>query len=153
MEQDDLEELSENTEEYLETIYRLLIKKGEAKTGEIASQLNLSPPSVTEMAQKLEAIGYVTYKPYHGVTLTERGERHAYLLLRRHRVVQEFLVQVLGMEKEEAHEWGCKMEHVVPEELERYLYAKLPDRDLKGLPPPATPKEAGMTVNERVDES
>ncbi|MBW3583301.1 MAG: metal-dependent transcriptional regulator [Euryarchaeota archaeon] len=145
----ELEELSENMEEYLETIYRLTLKKGIAKTGEIAKHLKLSPPSVTEMNQRLEQMGYIVYKPYQGVTLTEKGERHAYHLLRRHRVVQEFLMQVLGMEKVDAHEWACKMEHVVPLELERYLYSKLPTRDLKGLAPPKTLEEAGMVANER----
>lgn len=145
----ELESLSENMEEYLETIYRLQLKVGQARTGEIAQQLGLSPPSVTEMAQKLQELGYVTYKPYHGVELTDKGRTHAYHLLRRHRVVQSFLVQVLGMDKAEAHEWGCKMEHVIPVELERYLYSKLPNRDLKGLDPPMTPEEAGMVLNER----
>lgn len=144
----DLEELSENIEEYLETIFRITLKKGVAKTGEIAEQLGLSPPSVTEMTKKLQEMGYVQYTPYQGVNLTEKGHVHAYHLLRRHRVVQEFLVQVLGMEKAEAHEWGCKLEHVVPVELERYLYSKLPNKDLKGLEPPRTPAEAGMVVNE-----
>ena len=113
--------------------------------------LDLSPPSVTEMTKKLQEMGYVEYTPYQGVTLTDKGHTHAYHLLRRHRVVQEFLVQVLGMDKAEAHEWGCKLEHVVPVELERYLYAKLPRKDLKGLDPPRTPEQAGMKVQEAAE--
>jgi DtxR family transcriptional regulator, Mn-dependent transcriptional regulator len=148
-----LEELSENIEEYLETIFRISLKNRVAKTGEIATQLGLSPPSVTEMTKKLHGIGYVEYTPYQGVELTEKGKVHAYHLLRKHRVVQEFLVQVLGMEKAEAHEWGCKLEHVVPVELERYLYSKLPNKDLKGLDPPRTPEEAGMSVNEHIGDT
>lgn len=141
-------ELSENVEEYLETIYRITLKAPMAKTGEIAEHLELSPPSVTEMTKRLQAKGYVEYAPYKGVRLTEKGRDHAYQLLRRHRVVQAFLEQVLGMEKEEAHEWGCKMEHVIPVELETYLYSKLPEKDLKGLEPPRTLEEAGLNPNE-----
>ena len=145
-------ELSENVEEYLETIYRITVEKPLAKTGEIATHLELSPPSVTEMTKRLQKKGYVEYVPYKGVRLTPKGRDHAYRLLRRHSVVQAFLEQVLGMEKEEAHEWGCKMEHVTPVELETYLYSKLPDKDLKGLEPPRTLEEAGMQPNEADDE-
>ncbi len=145
-------ELSENVEEYLETIYRITLKEPVAKTGEIAAQLDLSPPSVTEMTKRLQEKGYVEYAPYKGVRLTTKGKDHAYRLLRRHRVVQAFLEQVLGMEKEEAHEWGCKMEHVVPVELESYLYSKLPEKDLKGLEPPRTMEEAGMHAEEAPEE-
>lgn len=159
------EQLSENVEEYLETIFRLTHRASDAaaasqrgrrtpargpvaKTGEIAAELGLSPPSVTEMTKRLKERGYVEYEPYRGVRLTAKGREHAYALLRRHRVVQAFLEQVLGMAKEEAHEWGCKMEHVVPAELERYLYSKLPDKDLKGMRPPRTPEETGVEVRE-----
>jgi DtxR family transcriptional regulator, Mn-dependent transcriptional regulator len=141
-------ELSENVEEYLETIYRITQKSPLAKTGEIARHLELSPPSVTEMTKRLQEMGYVEYEPYRGVSLTQKGRDHAARLLRRHRVVQAFLEQVLGMEKEEAHEWGCKLEHVVPVELESYLYSKLPDKDLKGLEPPLTLEESGVRPNE-----
>ncbi len=136
-------ELSENVEEYLETIFRITVKQPMAKTGEIAEQLDLSPPSVTEMTKRLQERGYVEYVPYKGVRLSKKGRDHATRLLRRHRIVQAFLEQVLGMEKEEAHEWGCKMEHVVPQELESYLYGELPDKDLKGLEPPRAPGEGG----------
>ena len=63
--------VSEQMQEYLETIYRLEEEGSVARTGEIAKHLKVMPPSVTDMVQKLEKAGYVTYEPYRGVQLTE----------------------------------------------------------------------------------
>lgn len=133
---------TENIEEYLETIYRLQLEGSPAKTGELAKHLLVSPPSVSEMLKKLEKMGYIEYAPYQGATLTPAGRRIAHRTLRKHRVIQEVLTQIVGMEKDEAHEWACRMEHVVPDELERWLYDQIPEKDLKGLEPPPTEAKA-----------
>ena len=107
------------SEEYLETILYVTKGSGTAKTSEIAEELGVSPPSVTEMIQKLSEGGYVEYVPYYGVTLTEQGKREASRMKRRHRLLEMFLFEFLGMDKDDAHNEACKLEHVVSDEVER----------------------------------
>ncbi len=107
-------------QEYLETIYRLELESTVAKTGEIAKHLKLSPPSVTDMIQKLEKAGLVQYEPYKGVVLTELGRRNAKRTLEKHRVMQAFLQLACGMGHDTAHEAACDMEHTLPPELEAW---------------------------------
>ncbi len=113
--------LSEQMEEYLETIYRLELDGGIARTGEIATHLNVAPPSVTDMIQKLEKAGMVDYEPYKGVALTEAGRAIAKKQLQRHRVMQAFLQEVCGMPHAEAHEAACEMEHSIPDALDAWM--------------------------------
>lgn len=112
-------------QEYLETIYRLELEHTVAKTGEIAKHLNLSPPSVTDMIQKLEKAGLVQYEPYKGVVLTDVGRRNAKRTLEKHRVMQAFLQVACGMSHEAAHQAACDMEHTLPKPLEAWCAAYL----------------------------
>ncbi len=107
-------------QEYLETIYRLEEAGEPARTGEIAKHLDVAPPSVTDMVQKLEKAGYVTYEPYRGVTLTESGRAVGKRQLEKHRIMQAFLQEVCGMEHRAAHEAACDMEHTLPPQLEQW---------------------------------
>ncbi|MDI6859025.1 MAG: metal-dependent transcriptional regulator [Methanocellales archaeon] len=111
--------MQDRSEEYLETILYLTERQGMAKTSEIAEELGVSPPSVTEMIQKLSKDGYVEYVPYYGVTLTEHGRKEALRVKRRHRLLETFLVNFLGIEKDDAHEEACKLEHVISDDMER----------------------------------
>ncbi len=108
-------------EEYLETIYRVELDAGVARTGEIAAHLGVAPPSVTDMIQKLEKAELVEYEPYKGVVLTEAGRAIAKKQLDRHRVMQAFLQEVCGMEHMEAHEAACEMEHSIPDALDAWM--------------------------------
>jgi Mn-dependent DtxR family transcriptional regulator len=107
---------TESTEMYLKEIY-LLSREGEpAKTGDIAESLDVSPPSVTEKLSTLEESGFVEYEKYKGATLTPDGEDTAESILRKHCLIERFLVKVLGVE-EGFHEEACRIEHVMSDDV------------------------------------
>jgi Fic family protein len=83
--------LSESIEEYLEAIYAFNEKGETAKNADLAGRLKVSPPSVTQMIQKLAEEGLVTYEPYRGVTLTGSGTARAQKVVRKHRLLERFL--------------------------------------------------------------
>lgn len=131
----------ESIDEYLETLYRMTDGKGVVKTADLAKELDVAPASVTEMVQKMAGQGDVDYVPYKGVSLTEKGSDRARFILRNHRLVEMFLVQVVGVERAKVHSYACAMEHSIPPELDRWLCAQLghPRRSLGGkeIPPGA----------------
>jgi len=107
---------TESTEMYLKEIY-LLSRDGEpAKTGDIADRLDVSPPSVTEKLSNLEEAGFVEYEKYKGASLTPDGEETAEGILRKHCLIERFLVKYLGVE-EGFHEEACRIEHVMSDEV------------------------------------
>jgi DtxR family Mn-dependent transcriptional regulator len=118
----------ESVEEYLETLYTLTREGIPAKTGEIASSLRISQPSVTEMLRKLSKEGYIEYTPYHGVMLTKKGSRRARKIKRKHRLLERFLWE-LGV-RERIHEQACRMEHVLSDDAEEALCRKMNYPDL-----------------------
>ena len=85
--------------------------------GQLANALGVAPGTATTMVKALAESGLVEYEPYNGVRLTPAGSRLAALVLRRHRLVELFLVQVLGMRWDEVHEEAELLEHVVSERL------------------------------------
>jgi len=103
----------DRVEEYLGAIYRL---RAGAETPvplpQLAAHFGFSPVSVHEMVQKLKSRGSVRYHPYRGATLTERGEEVAMRLVRRHRLWERFLTDILEIPWDEAHEIAGKLEHV-----------------------------------------
>lgn len=128
--------LSENIENYLEQILRISKKNGHAKTGEIASNLKVAASSVTEMISKLEREGFVKYTPYKGVELTEPGYFRALEVLKKHNLATRFLEEIVGMDHQSANDWGCRMEHVIPPELEKWFYRELMAREQREKKPP-----------------
>lgn len=122
------EAVSEQMQEYLETIYRLELESQEARTGEIARHLGVAPPSVTDMVQKLEKAGLVEYAPYKGVHLTEAGRAVGKRQLEKHRIMQAFLQEVCGMDHKAAHDAACEMEHTLPKSLEMWCAQFLKER-------------------------
>jgi DtxR family Mn-dependent transcriptional regulator len=125
-------------EEYIETIYRLEQVGIATRTGQVAKELGVAPPSVTDMLQKLEKGGFVTYEPYKGVQLTETGREVGKRILGRHRIMQAFLQEICGMGHKAAHEASCDMEHFIPRELDAWMASHLEktmgrpfDRDIK----------------------
>ena len=121
--------LSENIENYLEQILRICKKNGHAKTGEIATNLHVAASSVTEMVDKLEREGFIRHTPYKGVELTETGYFRALEVLKKHNLAARFLEEIVGMDHASADDWGCRMEHVIPPELEKWFYRELMARD------------------------
>lgn len=121
-------EVTEQMEEYLETIYRIEDEGGIAKTGEIAVHLGIKAPAVTDMLQRLEKAGLVEYEPYRGAHLTDSGRDIGRRQLEKHRVMQAFLQEVVGMDHGDAHEAACDMEHTIPAQLESWMAAFLEQR-------------------------
>ncbi len=108
----------ETREEYLETLYKLSTKKEEPlKTGEIADDLGISSPSVTEVLPKLEEEGLVEYRPYQGVKLTDKGLEEGKKIVRTHRVLEVFLDEFFSISREEVHDKACELEHIFDMEM------------------------------------
>ncbi|UCH58238.1 MAG: metal-dependent transcriptional regulator [Candidatus Bathyarchaeota archaeon] len=108
---------SDSVEEYLEAIYAFNEKGELAKNTELAKRLKVAPPSVTQMIQRLAEEGLVEYQPYKGATLTGRGMALAQNVVRKHRLLERFLHDTLGMNKEKVHNEACRMEHSVSDEV------------------------------------
>src|SRR5687767_8862588 len=93
-------------ENYVKAVYQLCgeSRSGGASTGEIAKRLGVSPGSVTSMLRTLSESGLADYQAYGGVRLTDAGDRLALRILRRHRLIELFLVRTLGLTWDEVHE-------------------------------------------------
>jgi DtxR family Mn-dependent transcriptional regulator len=111
----------ESAEEYLECIYDLTKNGDPAKTNDIAARMDIGPGSVTEMIQKLADRGHLDYQKYKGVTLTEKGLVLARKVKRKHRILESFLVNFLGMNRGDSHEEACRLEHTISDESEKRL--------------------------------
>ncbi|MDR2967309.1 MAG: metal-dependent transcriptional regulator [Methanobacteriaceae archaeon] len=114
-------ELSENIEEYLEVLYKQGNKKNHVSTTTISKQLKIAPGSVTQMLKKLEDLGYISYIPYKGAILTEKGIKTSQKITRKHRILERFLADVLKIKKENIHIQACNMEHSLSDEAERAM--------------------------------
>jgi len=90
--------------EYLAEIYRLQEDSPTVSTTSLADRLNVSPPAIPRMLKRLQSVGYVKHVPYQGVELTELGREEALREIRRHRILEVFLVNVMGFTWDEAHE-------------------------------------------------
>jgi DtxR family transcriptional regulator, Mn-dependent transcriptional regulator len=118
---------SQTVENYLKAIFQAQRAFGDATPedndarlvpmGQLASALGVVPGTATTMVKTLAESGLVKYEPYMGVRLTPAGERLAALVLRRHRLIEQFLVQILGMNWSEVHDEAERLEHAVSERL------------------------------------
>ncbi|MBO3754466.1 MAG: metal-dependent transcriptional regulator [Candidatus Brockarchaeota archaeon] len=115
------EEVTPVVEEYLECIYRLQEKEGMARTSSIVKSLRVAPGTVTNTVEKLEEEGLVTHVSYRGVKLTEKGRRIALQVVRRHRLSERLLVDILKMDWERVHETACRLEHSLTDEVVKHL--------------------------------
>jgi len=97
-------------EDYLEAIYSLFEEKGYASTVDISDRLQVKPPTVTSMVQKLAKKGYLTHEPYRGMKLTESGEKLARSVISRHQVISEFL-SMIGVGRRVAYQDTEGIEH------------------------------------------
>ena len=103
---------SPRLEDYLEAIYHLIHDKGYASTVDISDRLEVKPPTVSNMVQKLAKRGYLVHEPYRGMRLTEKGEKIAKSVISRHSIVSEFL-SMIGVEDRVAYEDTEGIEHHV----------------------------------------
>ena len=106
---------SKTIEEYLEVIYELIEEKGYARTVDISSRLNVQPPSVTEMIQRMDEGGYLIYEKYRGLKLTRKGSDLAKEVCGKHKILATFL-KILGVDEEIAEVDACKIEHNIDSE-------------------------------------
>ena len=112
---------SSTVENYLKAIYvgesHLAGEQTLVPMGQLATALGIAPGTATTMVKALAESGLVTYEPYNGVRLTGAGEKLAARVLRRHRLIELFLVQVMGMKWDEVHDDAEQLEHVVSDRL------------------------------------
>lgn len=112
-------------EEYLEALFHLQEAQNPISTKDLSQHLKITAPSVTEMLKKLSDQKLVRYVPYRGVTLTKNGRKAAAALVRRHRLSERFLADMLGLPWEDLHEEACKFEHIISEKVEQKLLEAL----------------------------
>jgi DtxR family transcriptional regulator, Mn-dependent transcriptional regulator len=105
-------------ENYIKAIFQICLGgNGQAATGQLANSLSVSPGTVTSMLKTLSEGHLVTYTPYEGVRLTEAGNALALRVVRRHRLIELFLVETLKLSWDEVHEEAEHMEHAVSDRL------------------------------------
>lgn len=119
-----------SVEDYLKTIYDLSQNGRLVSTTDISRTLKVAPASVTEMLKKLSEKGYLTHSPYHGTKLTSTGKVIAEKIVRKHRLLERFLHDVLKIDKENVHDQACGMEHSLSDDAAEALcrFLKHPDR-------------------------
>ncbi len=133
---------SSTVENYLKAIYQgqmaLPRESRLVPMGQVASALGVTPGTATTMVKALAESGLAEYEPYSGVKLNARGQKLASLVLRRHRLVELFLVNVMGMSWAEVHDEAEQLEHVVSERLIERIDEMLgrPTHDPHGDPIP-----------------
>jgi DtxR family Mn-dependent transcriptional regulator len=125
--------------EVLKSIYRLGKQAAGVHTGALAEALGVSPGTATGAVKKLAERGYVDHVPYRGVELTSSGQRLAVAAIRRHRIVERFLSDMLGYAWNEADRLAGAFEHELPQEVEDRLFVALnrPASCPHGFPIPA----------------
>lgn len=119
------EPLSATVEEYLETIYNMAMEDEIVIGARLAEKFRVSPPTVTEMLKRLVRDGFVEMDNKRQVTLTEAGNQAAEAVLRRHRLTERFLVDMLGMQWHQVHEEACRLEHFISGAVEARVIASL----------------------------
>jgi DtxR family Mn-dependent transcriptional regulator len=116
-----MSEVTAAIEEYLENIYRLQERKGVARTNDIVKLLQVVPGTVTNTVERLEKEGLVTHEPYRGVKLTEKGRRIALRVIRRHRLSERLLTDILRVDWDKAHDVACRLEHDITNDVAKKL--------------------------------
>ena len=136
-------ELTTAVENYLKTIYELSQASGLAATTEIATKLGVAPASVTAMAKRLTQNGLVSHELYRGLKLTPAGRTVALQLVRRHRVIEAYLVARLGYTWDQVHDEAERLEHSTSDELVNRMAAAIgePTVDPHGAPIPTAQGE------------
>lgn len=135
-------------DDYLKTIYHHTEWQSVAITpSQLAAELALAPSTVTEMVQKLAALGLVSHRPYGPVSLTDAGRARAAAIIRRHRLIETWLVREFDYAWDEVHDEAEVLEHAISDRLLEGISARLghPTRDPHG---DAIPDASGVVVTE-----
>src|SRR6478672_6494000 len=117
--------LTKSERETLKAMYRLTKAGADAHTGDLADSLGVSPGTVTATVKRLADRGIVDHKPYRGVELTVVGRQAAIAAIRRHRIVERFLADMLGYAWNEADRLAASFEHDLPQEVEDRIFVAL----------------------------
>jgi len=130
--------LSQNKEDYLRALYVLHEERSSIHSVDVANYLSISKPSVSTMVRQLDRDGFVEVKPYAPIKFTRRGEEYAKRLTAKHRIIESFLKNVLGMPDKNLHEEAHRLEHAFSEESIRKIrkLLKNPAVDPHGKPIP-----------------
>ncbi|OLB92052.1 MAG: metal-dependent transcriptional regulator [Chloroflexi bacterium] len=125
---------TQSQEDYLKALYLLGGGERPVPTRELAQRLGISSPSVSEMVNRLSAQALVEHDRYRGQQLTREGRKVALELVRHHRLLEMFLVQVLGYSLDEVHDEAERLEHVISERMEQRIFELLgrPELDPHG---------------------
>ncbi|HKK47369.1 MAG TPA: metal-dependent transcriptional regulator [Balneolaceae bacterium] len=130
--------LSQAVEDYLKAIYTLESEGKGASTTKIAESLGVSSASTTNMVKRLSKMGLVDYESYKGATLTKSGQKIALEIIRHHRLLELYLLEVMGYSWDEVHDEAEKLEHHISERFEDKIAKVLndPTHDPHGDPIP-----------------
>jgi DtxR family Mn-dependent transcriptional regulator len=139
--------LTRSVEDYLKVIYHLSSQGGFAATSDIAAQLDVSAPSVSGMVKRLSETGLIEHVPYRGVQLTGQGRRAALKMIRRHRILEVYLIEQLGYDWDGVHDEAERLEHAVSDKLIERMSGALgnPRYDPHGAPIPTAAGEIEET--------
>lgn len=132
--------MSVAVEDYAKAIYKLQTETRQAvSTNDLAKMLGVTPASASGMLKKLDDLGLIAYVPYRGVHLTQTGRHTALGVVRRHRLLETYLAEALGLSWDRVHVEAERLEHALSPELEAVIDAKLgyPVRDPHGDPIPS----------------
>jgi DtxR family Mn-dependent transcriptional regulator len=131
-------EFSSAVEDYAKAIYALQEDEGPVGITAVAHRLDVTPASASGMVRRLDELGLVSHERYRGVRLTETGTRLALEMIRHHRLLELYLAESLGVPWDRVHQEAEVLEHVLSEELEALIAAKLghPTHDPHGDPIP-----------------
>jgi len=148
------DEVSETTERYVEAVYRVREPDGSARTGKIAEALGVTGGSVTNTITGLQNQGLVRLKPYRGVELTPKGEALALQVLRKHRLAERLLTDVLGMKWSEVHATASRLSHAITADVARALerLLKNPETCPHGNPIPTSTGKLKQTKAVPLDQ-
>jgi DtxR family transcriptional regulator, Mn-dependent transcriptional regulator len=134
-----MEGMSNAVQDYAKAIYALEERGGAAvSTNAIAERMGVTAASASSMVKRLDGMGLVSHVPYRGVQLTDAGTKVALEVLRHHRLLELYLAETLGVPWDRVHDEAEVLEHVLSEELEELIAAKLgdPTHDPHGDPIP-----------------
>jgi DtxR family Mn-dependent transcriptional regulator len=120
---------SERVEEYLEAIYKRQKTETPVSTSALAKDLGVSLPAVTDMLRRLESEGLIEYSANKGAVLTTQGRERGVSVVRRHRLWERFLTDILGVKWDRVHREACRLEHATSPETEKKLASLLGDVD------------------------
>lgn len=149
------EAFTRSQEDYLKSLYLLGGDAHPVPTRELAQRLGISSPSVSEMVTRLSAQGLVEHDRYRGQQLTKEGRKVALELVRHHRLLEMFLVQVLGFGWDEVHDEAERLEHVISERMEQRIFEILgqPELDPHGHAIPSLTGKVKASSHRQLSDS